>query len=174
MNAVLKTLAVFSLLVLAACSSVTKDIQIETQADPKAAFDGYTSYAWLETAEIVFDPDGQWEPSGIDIDSELRFIINDKLRDRNMLEVAENPDMYVVFFVGVDMAAHSLKEDPDTKMQMLVDMPQAGLVVGFIDADTGYLIWVGVAEGDAVADRDLDDTRKRLEYAVKKMFKQIP
>jgi hypothetical protein len=174
MNTVLKTLVIFSLLFVAACSSVTKDIQITTEADSKAAFDGYKSYAWLETAEIVFDPDGQWEPSDMDLDSELRFIINDKLRDRGMLEANENPDMYVVFFVGVDMAAQGLKEDPDTKMQMLVDMPQAGLVVGFIDADTGYLIWVGVAEGDAVGDRDLDDTRKRLEYAVKKMFKQIP
>ena len=174
MKTVFKTFALLSLLILAACSSVTKDIQIETQSDPKVAFDGYQSYAWLESAEIVFDPNGQWEPKGLDIDSELRYIINGKLRKRDMLEVTENPDMWVVFFAGVDMAAHGLKEDPETKLEILVNMPQAGLVVGFIDADTGYLIWIGVAEGDAVGDRDLKDTRKRLEYAVNKMFKQIP
>ena len=81
---------------------------------------------------------------------------------------------YELALEALKKAEEAAKEDPDTKMQMLVDMPQAGLVIGFIDADTGYLIWVGVAEGDAVADRDLDDTRQRLEYAVKKMFKQIP
>ena len=37
MKTVFKTFAIFSLLILAACSSVTKDIQIETQSDPKVA-----------------------------------------------------------------------------------------------------------------------------------------
>jgi len=174
MKAIFKTLTLCAVLVLAACSSVNKDIQIETQADPKVSFDGYQSYAWLETAQILFDPEGQWEPRGMDVDSELRFIINDRLRKRDMIEVTQNPDMYVVFFVGVDMATHGLKEDPETRQEMLVNMPQAGLVVGFIDATTGYLMWIGVAEGDAIVDRDLKDTHKRLEYAVKKMFKQIP
>jgi len=174
MKIVLKYIAVFSLLALGACSSVNKDIEVDVQADPKASFDGYQSYAWLASSEIVYDPAGQWEPKGLDIDSEVRFVINDNLRKRDMIEVVENPDMYVVFAAGVDMAAMGLKENPETKEQMMMNTPSSGLAVGFIDADTGYLIWRGVAEGDAVGDRDLKDTRKRIEYAIKKMFKQIP
>lgn len=174
MHIAFKYIAIFSLFTLSACSSVTKDIQIETQAAPKTSFDGYQSYAWLASSEIMYDPLGQWEPRGLDIDSEVRFVINDNLRDRGLIEVVDKPDMYIVFGAGVDMTALGMKENPESKEEMLMNIPQAALVVGFIDADTGYLIWRGIAEGEAVGDRDLKDTRKRIEYAVKKMFKQIP
>ena len=174
MKTTLKTLLLLSLVVLGACSSMYKDIKVEAQADPKISFDGYQSYAWLASSEIVYDPDGQWEPKGLDIDAEVRFVINDNLRKRKMIEVTEDPDMLVVFAAGVDMMALGLKVNPDTKEEMLTTVPQAGLVVGFVDTDTGFLIWRGVAEADVAGDRDLEETRKRIEYAIKKMFKQIP
>lgn len=174
MKIALKTLLLLSLVILGACSSKYKDIEIDAQADPKVSFDGYQSYAWLASSEIVYDPEGQWEPEGLDIDAEVRFVINDNLRKRDMIEVTENPDMLVVFAAGVDMMALGLKEDPKTKEEMLTNVPQAGLVVGFIDADTGFVIWRGIADAKVAAERDLKDTRKRIEYAIKKMFKQIP
>jgi len=174
MKIVLKTLLVVSLLALGACSSKYKDIQIDTQADSKVSFEGFQTYAWLASSEIVYDPQGEWEPKGLDIDAEVRFVINDNLRKRDMIEVAQNPDMFVVFAAGVDMSAIGVKQNPETKEDMLTNVPQSGLVVGFIDADTGFLIWRGVAEAEVAADRDLEDTRKRIEYAIKKMFKKIP
>ena len=174
MKIAFRTLLLVSLVVLGACSSKYKDIQIDAQADPKVSFDGYQSYAWLASSEIVYDPDGQWEPKGLDIDAEVRFVINDNLRKRDMIEVTENPDMLVVFAAGVDMMALGLKENPETKEEMLTNVPQAGLVVGFIDSDTGFLIWRGVADAKVAEDRDLKETRQRIEYAIKKMFKTIP
>ncbi len=174
MKIALKTLLLLTLVILGACSSKYKDIEVDAQADPKISFEGYQSYAWLASSEIVYDPEGQWEPKGLDIDAEVRFVINDNLRKRDMIEVTENPDMLVVFAAGVDMMALGLKENPDTKEEMLTTVPQAGLVVGFIDADTGYLIWRGVAEAEAAGDRDLKETRQRIEYSIRKMFKKIP
>ena len=147
---------------------------VETQADPKANFDGYKSFAWLGSSEIVYDPDGQWEPRDIDVDAEVRFEVNKQLRNRGMVEVTTDPDMLVVFGAGLDMAALGIRENPETKENMLVNLPQAALMVGLIDADTGFLIWRGLAEGEAAADRELEEMRKRIEYAVEKMFKQIP
>lgn len=174
MKIALKTLLLFSVVILGACSSNYKDIEVDAQADPKISFDGYQSYAWLASSEIVYDPDGQWEPKGLDVDAEVRFVINENLRKRDMIEVTENPDMLVVFAAGIDMKALGLKENPDTKEEMLTNVPQAGLVVGFIDSDTGFLIWRGVADAKVAGDRDLQETRKRIEYAIKKMFKKIP
>ena len=39
-----------ALLLVAGCTSVTKDIQVETDVDPKANLAGYTSYTWLGSA----------------------------------------------------------------------------------------------------------------------------
>ena len=174
MKTALKTLLLLSLVILGACSSKYKDIEIDAQADPKVSLDGYQSYAWLASSEIVYDPESQWEPKDLDIDAEVRFVINDNLRKRDMIEVTENPDMLVVFAAGVDMMALGLKENPDTKEEMLTNVPEAGLVVGFIDPDTGFLIWRGVASAKVAADRDLQETRKRIEYSIRKMFKKIP
>ena len=174
MNIFFKSSAIGSVVVRSAWKSANRDIQIDKQADPKARFDGYQSYAWLASSEAVYDPDGQWEPKDLDIDSEIRFVINENLRKRGMLEVVDNPDMLIVFSTGLDMAALDVKENPDTKQEMLVNVPKAGLVIGFVDADTGFLIWRGLAVGEAEADRDIEDIRKRIEYAIKEMFKQIP
>ncbi len=174
MKIVLKTLLLLSLVVLGACSSKYKDIEVTAQADPKISFEGYQSYAWLGSSEILYDPNGQWEPKGMDIDAEVRFVINDNLRKRDMIEVTQNPDLLVVFAAGVDMMAMGLKKNPETKEEMMTNVPQSGLVVAFIDADTGFLIWRGVAEAEVANGLELKDTRKRIEYAIKKMFKQIP
>ena len=93
-------------MLLTGCSSVpTRDIQIETQANPKINFDGYTTYSWLGSAAILRDPSGQWEPPEFDADTEIRHLIDRELRKRGMLETTDNPDMIVTF--GWVCRAHS-------------------------------------------------------------------
>ena len=60
MNRNYPTIFIIVLMLLAGCASVpTKDIQVDAQADPKANFSGYKTYAWLGAAAIVNDPYGQ-------------------------------------------------------------------------------------------------------------------
>lgn len=168
-------LTVFMVLLVAGCaSSVTKDIQIETQADAKANFSGYKTYAWLGSAQIVHDPYGQWEPPPFDADAEIKYLLDREMRARGMTESNSNPDLFVVFAAGVDMDALDLKEDPDSKEKFLTIVPQGGLVVAFVDSDTGFVIWAGVAAGEVQDDPDAETVQKRLEYAVKELIKQIP
>ena len=160
---------------LSACATTaTQDIKVEAQADPKVSFSGYKSYAWLASAEILYDPEGQWEPKDMDIDSEVRFIVNRELRKRGMTEVTANPDMYIAFAAGIDMSSLDIKENPESKEQVLANIPKAGLVIVMVDAQTGFLTWIGIAEGEAKAERSKEEIRTRIDYAVTQMFKRIP
>ena len=57
-----------TLLTLSACATLTSDIEIETHADPDINYNAYKSYAWAGSAQILFDPVGQWEQPTLDTD----------------------------------------------------------------------------------------------------------
>ena len=93
-----------ALLLVAGCASVTKDIKVETDVDPKANLAGYTSYTWLGSAAILYDPEGKWEPPEFDADTEIKFLIDRELRAHGLSESMSNPDLIVAFAAGIDMA----------------------------------------------------------------------
>jgi hypothetical protein len=175
MNRNYPTLFIIVLMLIAGCSSVpTKDIQVDAQADPKANFSGYKTYAWLGAAAIVNDPYGQWEPPQFDADAEIMFLIDRKLRKRGMSENTAGPDLVIAFAAGIDMEALGLKVDTKTKMDMLENVPQGGLVVVFVDSGSGFVIWVGVATAELQENPDTQTVKARLDYAVTQLFKKLP
>jgi len=162
------------LLLLAGCaSSVTKDIMVDTDVDPKANLEGYTSYAWLGSAAIVYDPEGQWEPPQFDADAEIKFLIDRELRAHGMTESSSNPDLIVAFAAGIDMATMEIKTDPDSKLETLENVPMGALSVVLIDAKTGFAIWGGIATAEVQQNPDQEIIKQRLDYAVSSMFKQL-
>ena len=162
-------------MLVAACASVpTRDIQVDAKIHPKVNFGGYQTYAWLGTAEIVNDPYGQWEPLHFDADAEVKFLIDRELRKRGMSENSSTPDALVLFAAGIDMQALGLKEDPDTKIDMIEHIPQGGLAILLIDARRGFIIWAGTATGEVQDRPDTQVVKARLEYAVTQMFKKYP
>jgi PBP1b-binding outer membrane lipoprotein LpoB len=167
-------LVVFVFIITGCATSVTKDIKVEVEADPKARFSGYKTYAWLGAAAIVNDPEGQWEPPNFDADKELKFLIDRELTKRGMSENSTIPDMIVAFATGVDMEALKLRENPESKISALENVPQAALIVVLIDADTGFVIWVGQADAELSENPSDDLVRRRLDYAVTEMFRLMP
>jgi hypothetical protein len=164
-----------AVLVLAGCASVPKkDLMIEVQADPKCNFDGYETYAWLGSASILNDPEGQWEPPGFDADAEITYLINKALRKHDMMEYSASPDLIVSFAGGIDMAALKLNVDPETGISTTTINPRGGLIVALTDAETGKVVWLAAAEGDAAQKPDPEVAQARLKYVVKKMFKKLP
>jgi hypothetical protein len=160
---------------LIACTTVpTQDIQVDAEADPKASFSAYKTYAWLASAQILYDPEGQWEPRNVDIDAEVQSIINSELQKRGIAEVSTSPDMLVAYAAGVDMTSLGLKENPETKEKLLENIPGAALIVAFIDAETGYVIWLGEAVGEVQQDADATTVRARIEYAIREMLRLLP
>jgi hypothetical protein len=163
------------LLFFMGCATVpTSDITIEAQSDPKANFSGYKTYAWLGAAAIVNDPYGQWEPPQFDADAEIIFLIDRELRKRGMTENTTNPDLIVAFAAGIDMEALGLQTNPDTRADMLNNVPQGGLAVVLADSQTGFAIWVGTAVAQLQENPDTRTVKARLNYAVTQMFKKLP
>jgi hypothetical protein len=159
---------------LAGCTNVpVDDITIESEADPKVNFSGYKTYAWLGAAGILNDPQGKWEPPKFDADAEITFLIDQELRKRGLTEVTDGPDMLVAYALGVDMAALKLKHDPATNMHALEEVPQSGLIVVLIDPETEFTTWVSIATAE-LKGLEPEMAKKRIAYAVKSMFKQLP
>ena len=163
-----------ALLILSGCTSgVTKDIQVKTETAPKADISGYTSYTWLGSASILYDPEGQWEQPDFDADAEIKFLIDRELREHGMAESSTNPDVIVAFAAGIDMSTMEIKTDPESELKTLENVPSGALTVILIDAQTRLAIWGGVATGEVQQNPDQEVTKKRLDYAVTQMFKQL-
>lgn len=164
-----------ALVLLAGCaSSITKDIEIETDRNPKVDFAGYRSYAWLGSAAILSDSEGRWEPPNFDADAEIVFLIDRELRARGRVESQSNPDMLVFYGAGIDMDNIDIKYDESSSMTEFASVPRGALVVLLIDTETEVAIWGGVATAEIKQDPDPEVTRKRLDYAVRTMFKNFP
>ncbi len=169
-SALLFTL-IFTVLAATSCTTLTGDIQVETHINPDVDFKAYNSYAWVGSAKIVFDPIGQWEQPTLDTDEEVKFNINRELRNKGLFEAEKDPDLLVAFAAGVDMSFLELKENPNSKKEVLTNVPKAALVIVLIDADTGYAVWMGFAEGDIQEQQTIENIRSRIDYAVTEIFK---
>ena len=174
MHKALLSFSVVLLLLTGCASSVTKDIMIDADADPKVNFAGYSTYKWLGSAAIVFDPEGQWEPPQFDADAEIKFLIDRELRKRGMTEATANADMIVAFAAGIDMASMEIKVDPESELSTLENVPMGALTVILIDSTTGLAIWGGIATAEIQQSTDQEIIRQRLDFAVSSMFKKLP
>ena len=163
-----------AVLLLAGCASATKDIRIETDVDPKANMAGYSTYTWLGSAAIVYDPAGKWEPPQFDADTEIKFLIDRELRAHGLNESTSSPDLIVAFAAGIDMASMDIKVDPESELETLENVPRGALVLILIDADNGKAVWAGLATGEVQDNPDQETTKKRLDFAVSSMLKQLP
>ena len=157
--------------ILSSCATLTSDIEIETHANPEIDYDVYKTYAWAGSAQIVFDPIGQWEQPTLDTDEEVRFVINRELRSRGLNQVESSPDLLVAFAAGVDTTVMELKEDPATQNKILTNVPKAALVIALIDANTGYVVWLGYASAEVQEQQTIENIRARIDYAVSQIFK---
>ncbi|TLU67731.1 DUF4136 domain-containing protein [Thalassotalea litorea] len=170
----LRILIAVVVLTLSACSSVNDDIEIMSDVDPKVDFIGYDTFAWMGSAVVAFDEQGQWEPPGFDADKEVKFYIDRELRAREMNEDSYNPDMLVTYVAGVDMDNIEEINAKDSTLPSLSNVPKAALVIVFFDAQTGQPIWYGAAEGEVQENQSVMDTKERLDYAVSKIMDEFP
>ena len=147
---------------LAGCATVPKDdITIETESDSRVNFSGYKTYAWLGSIDVLNDPHGHWKPPAFDADAEIVFLVDNALRQRGMSEVNNNPDMLVAYAAGVDMEAFKVKQNPETKLTSLENVPQAALVVMLFDPQTEFVTWAGIATGEM---RNLDPGTAKKDW----------
>jgi hypothetical protein len=69
--------------------------------------------------------------------------------------------------------ASSVTEDSELK-ETLTNVPKGALTIALVDAETSVVIWAGIATAEIQQSPDQEVIKKRLEYAVSAMFKQLP
>lgn len=173
MNPLAKFILLLSTLVITSCATMTSDIEIKTYANQGFNYRSYESYAWAETAQIVFDPIGQWEQPTVDTDVDVRTVISNELRARNLKQVDKDSDLLVTFSAGVDPSTLGLKEYPDSNSKILSKTPDAALVIALIDTATGYTVWTGHASGDPQEQQTIENIRARISYAIHEIFNSL-
>jgi len=90
------------------------------------------------------------------------------LAKKGKTPVSKDPDFFVAYLGGADMDAVKSKLDKNGK-ERIERSPEAALVLMLIDADSGSIIWMSTAEGDAKGG-STDDVKKRLDFAIKEML----
>jgi hypothetical protein len=173
--AVLCSLLLFT---LGACASGppkdVADIEVQAKTNPKVDLSPYRTYTWAAAAAAVRDPDREWTPTGLDVGSEIMFLVDRELRERGRTSVVDKPDMLAIFAVGVDMKALNVTVDPDTRIVSSETAPRGGISIVLADPETRQAIWIGRAMGDISDNATLELAKRRIEYAITEMFADFP
>ncbi len=146
------------------CTS-TSDIQVESVKSEKVNLDGYKTYQIIEGSGVV---DGSQRTDNLDVDAEMQQMINTELAKKGKTRVTKDPDFYVAYAAGTDMEAVKEKLD-DVGKKTVEERPEAAMVLILIDAETGVIIGISTAEGEAKG-LPAEESKKRLNYAIKKML----
>ena len=149
------------------CTS-TKDIEVEALTSEKVNLDGYKTYEIIEGSGIV---DDTRRSDNLDINAEMKQMINTELAKKGKMLVNKNPDFYVAYVAGTDMDAIEEKVNKEGQVT-LHNRPASAMVLILVDANTGEIIGLSTAEGEA-KNLPAEEAKKRLNYAIKKMLSGI-
>jgi hypothetical protein len=146
----------------------TSDIKTKTVKSVKADLDGYKTYQIVDGSGIVDDTKSA---NVKELNADMRQMMNTELANKGKTKVDANPDFYVAYAAGSDMEAVTMKLDAAGKVEVKA-RPEAGILLVLIDAQTGKIIAISAADAEA-KNLPLKDTKKRLKYAINKMFEGI-
>jgi len=71
------------------------------------------------------------------------------------------------------MQALKLVKDPYSSQDVLINQPDAALIVVLIDIASKNIIWISKAEAEIQQHIDARLVRKRLDYTITEMFKDL-
>jgi len=150
------------------------DIRVDTIRDVTFNVEGFDTYAWVAAAAAVRDPEHRWTPSGLDVASELKFLVDRELRKHGRSPVVRDPKMVALFAVGVDMKAVEVSVNPDSGVKTFEEAAKGALFVYLVHPRTRYVVWAGRAIGDVADAPTIEEAKARLEHAVTRMFADFP
>lgn len=175
LSSILVVAALSAGLCFSCASTPTSDIKVHSAADAKANISAYKSYAWDLNAGIVQDRTGAWTPKDLDVQSEVQFLIDKKLRDRGLTQAQSSPDLLVSILILADVKElQQIKDKHGEVVGSLDPVGKGALVVELLDSQTGKTVWLGAAEGDVRGSNTVEVAKQRLAYAVDQMFDKLP
>jgi hypothetical protein len=168
-------IASLALAAVAACTTVpTKDIKVTTDADPTVSFAGFKTYGLLGETDLINDAEGRWTGAPFDVSQRIQYLIDQQLGERGITRNTANADLLLVYGIGIDMDNIDLEIDEKTDYLTATNVPAGSLLIVLADSRTGVPVWVASASADIQEGADEETMQKRLDYAVKKMFEELP
>ena len=169
----MRHLIITVLILLTGCAYYAKDIRVKTEVGVHADINRYTGYIWSESITSLNDPSGKWQPPGFDITEDIRQLIDRELTKRGVRFNPTNPGLAVSFQLATNMQALKLVKDPYSSQDVLINQPDAALIVVLIDIASKNIIWISKAEAEIQQHIDARLVRKRLDYTITEMFKDL-
>lgn len=175
LGSIMWVMALSAVLCSSCASTPTSDIRVHSAADAKANISAYKSYAWDLNAGVIQDRTGAWTPKDLDVQSEVQFLVDKKLRERGMTQAQSSPDLLVSVLILADVKElQQLKDKHGEVVGTLDPVGKGALVVELVDSQTGKTVWLGAAEGDVRGSNTVDVAKQRLAYAVDQLFDKLP
>ena len=147
------------------------NVKIENTTYEKVNLDAYKTYQFIADSGVATDKKSTIIPKDMQIEEEIEDRINIELAKKGKVPAEENPDFYVAYMAGEDPVAIKDKLNKESK-STLDNVPKAALMLMFVDAKTGDILWISTV-GGKMKDRTKEYIRERLDIAIKKMFKDI-
>jgi hypothetical protein len=160
--------------VLTACTPGRRDIEISSIEDGPVNSKQYKTYFWAGAAAVLFDPNGRWAPPEMDLFSEIQYQVDLHMERRGYKKVVVDGDLGLVIGINVDMETVGARVDRKARTVSFENIPSGALVVALVDAKDGYANWVGSATAPLLEDPTRDTVTKRIDYAVRKIFRKLP
>ncbi len=181
MRVILRRIAVVAVLMLLACGAARAQ-KIKVEFDKNVDFANFKTYAWDPT------PQAYGKPA---LALAIKAAVDGELTKRGLTKVADNPDLYVAMYGGIDSDMAVTYSDfyygpggippfdqsvlfwggiPGTSATAVVHKGQ--LVVDLIDARPKKLVWRGVAT-QKLSDQQMK-LLEQVDAAVDKLFEKYP
>ncbi len=149
----------------------TSDITVDNAQSKKVNLDGYKTYQFIEGSGVAEDKATKKILNSKKTSARIEMLINSELIKKGKVPVSKDPDFLIAYLGGADMEAVAEKLDKHGK-EVIENRPEAAMILMLVDADTGSILWISTAEGK-VKNLPIEEKRKRLEYAVKKMLNGV-
>jgi len=144
------------------------DIKVESAQSEKVNLNGYKTYQFIEDSGFAKDTSKETLTQNNSVSAEIESLINSELANKGKVAVSKDPDFFVAYLGGTDREAVKKRVNKEGK-EVIEKSPEAAMILMLVDANSGDIIWMSTAEGDAKS-KSKKDQSERLKFAVKKML----
>lgn len=178
-------LAAFACWLLAACSP----IKVRHDYDQDVNFTEYQTYKWVEQ-DTQAEGDAKSAKMRNDLlDKRIRSAVDKQLEGKGLKLVAEQPDLLVTYFTGVDEKIRVMDRGYrygayygsgysyyglGTPAVDVYQYKVGNLIIDLIDSKTNKLVWRGSAEAVVDETASSREREERIQEAVSKILSDYP
>lgn len=175
MKNVLACGVIFLAAVVVGCSG---GVNVDQEFEPETDFKRYKTWWWLLDSPTEKAVAASSQTFVKEYDAYFKGVVEDQMTEKGLVRVETNPDIRVSYLVGIKGTSGLINWDMDYLAQMQhaeVYKSRGGVVIiDFVDARSGELIWRGTGTGAANVDPTPDMVKENVNKAVKKILGQYP